>query len=57
MDKFVEQAGAYLRYSQNCTNGPTVVCVTEAEAKPANIEGLAFGTTTRGKGPLVATAA
>ena len=24
MDKFVEQAGAYLRYSQNCTSGPTV---------------------------------
>ena len=24
MAKFVEQAGAYLRYSRNCTSGPTV---------------------------------
>ena len=24
MDKFVKQAGVYLRYSRNCTNSPTV---------------------------------
>ena len=24
MDKFVEQAGAYLQYNRNCTSGPTV---------------------------------